>query len=273
MLLLAIILAPMLGGLCCKKKSGDKKTKGGAKKTKSKERKAPVKLQPDAPEMVASSKLKLNSGRELLYADACAELKGGSKEWECMVDLCNYIDKEEKEAVRGMKVLELECGAAMPSVLCVKMGASHVTVNDYDESVFERYTKESFSLNDVSNDKYTTIAGRDWSSLSNTLASGSFDLILTSETIYFSGDYESQHNALNDLLSPGGRVLIAARSACWMTACTDTGCYRGSLHAFENFVKEKGVFTSNRVWSFNPEKSNAGGSPREILMLSRKSKC
>ena len=85
--------------------------------------------------MNGSSSLKLNSGRELLYADAstvqrniaekgfanapgvaglittdlqAGVYEGGLKIWECSVDLCNYLEEQEK--MGGMKVLEVSLG-------------------------------------------------------------------------------------------------------------------------------------------------------------------
>ena len=54
---------------------------------------------------------------------------GGMKLWECSRDLVTFLDGEEP--LIGRHVLELGCGAALPSVFCLLRGAETVTVQDY----------------------------------------------------------------------------------------------------------------------------------------------
>lgn len=56
-------------------------------------------------------------------------ISGGLKVWECSVDLVNYLCSSDI-ALRGLRVLELGCGAALPALYAYSQGAN-VTFQDY----------------------------------------------------------------------------------------------------------------------------------------------
>uniref|UniRef100_A0A914MA04 protein-histidine N-methyltransferase n=1 Tax=Meloidogyne incognita TaxID=6306 RepID=A0A914MA04_MELIC len=89
-----------------------------------------------------SNKIKLNNLTDLenkVY-------EGGLKIWECSLDLCYFIDSMSFE---GFNVLELGCGAGLPSILAALNGASSLTLQDFNDYVLEANTKINFQLNGI----------------------------------------------------------------------------------------------------------------------------
>ncbi|KAJ2668281.1 hypothetical protein IWW42_005299 [Coemansia sp. RSA 1085] len=89
-----------------------------------------------------------------------------------------------------------------------------------------------------------------------------FDIVLTSETIYDTSNYKRLHDLLASVLAkPDSQstrsrvpmVLIAAKSIYFGLS--------GSVLSFEEYVKSRGIFDIKSIW-------NSGGSmPREILQM------
>ncbi|XP_039995432.1 histidine protein methyltransferase 1 homolog [Xiphias gladius] len=84
----------------------------------------------------------------------------------------------------------------------------------------------------------------DWSTfLALVLKTGpqpKYDIILTSETIYYTGYYPALHDTLHKLLAPDGLVYLATKSHYFGVG--------GGLHLFETFVEEKGIFSVDHLW-------------------------
>jgi hypothetical protein len=134
--------------------------------------------------------------------------EGGFKVWECSVDLSKYIfssyslNKDLKE----FSIIELGCGHALPSLSLLKHLAAvknenlkivNVYLQDYNRDCIELITYlnvKKFLLENVDlkieqlNIKF--VYG-DWKTIEKLLPNGSFDLVLTSETIYNSLYYKS----------------------------------------------------------------------------------
>ncbi|KAH7668134.1 Nicotinamide N-methyltransferase-like, partial [Aphelenchoides avenae] len=174
--------------------------------------------------------LKLSSGRELVYLseeqvgrnlkirgfsesiELCGTqhsdlvsgvYEGGLKLWECAVDLCNYIEENAGTLnLSGKRVLELGCGAGLPSILAVQHGATHATLQDYNECVLKCLTEDDVRINNLPPERFRFVAGK-WEDFS---AEASYDIILTSETIYNEENYASLHDALDRCLSEDGIV-------------------------------------------------------------------
>lgn len=85
---------------------------------------------------------------------------------------------------------------------------------------------------------------------------GTYDVILTAETIYSIESSRDLHTTLAKCTRPGGCVYVAAKTYYF-------GVGGGTL-SFTNLVNEKGLFSIQSVW-----KSDTGVS-REILKLTRK---
>ncbi|KAJ2594249.1 Histidine protein methyltransferase 1 [Coemansia sp. RSA 1722] len=95
----------------------------------------------------------------------------------------------------------------------------------------------------------------------------SFDLVLTSETIYDTDSYKSLHDLLacvlarpqaetNSLNQQVPAVLVAAKSIYFGLT--------GSVLTFKQYVGARGVFDVDSVWQ------SGGSMPREILRLTWK---
>ncbi|KAI0302790.1 hypothetical protein B0F90DRAFT_1627125, partial [Multifurca ochricompacta] len=79
------------------------------------------------------------------FVDAPADLvpgvyEGGLKTWECSLDLAAYLDRDvlgSRRGVRGLRVLELGCGTAVPTLLLLDrlfafLASSEVTADPSD---------------------------------------------------------------------------------------------------------------------------------------------
>uniref|UniRef100_A0A7I4YCD4 protein-histidine N-methyltransferase n=1 Tax=Haemonchus contortus TaxID=6289 RepID=A0A7I4YCD4_HAECO len=179
--------------------------------------------------------------------------EGGFKIWECCFDLCQLVD-EESANIHGKRVLELGCGAGLPAILCARRDATHVTLHDFNDCVIQCFTKENMRLNDVEKSKYNLISGS-WTDFPSTIEPRSFDLILTSETIYNPDDYVALHDAFDHALSPDGMIWVAAKTFYFGVG--------GDIATFTEFIAKKGVFKVTTKRLFNAE------IPRVVLELRR----
>ena len=118
--------------------------------------------------------------------------EGGAKLWECAIDLCEYLLRmtTDKESLKNANVLELGCGHGLPGIVCVKLGAGHVTFADYNPDVLRSLTVPNVRANETKKEcnrcSYRFLGG-DWGSLCTTpglLPPHQFDIILAAETVY-----------------------------------------------------------------------------------------
>lgn len=211
--------------------------------------------------------------------------EGGLKVWECTYDLLELIEKEG-ETFTEKVVLDLGCGAGLLGILALKRGAKQVHFQDYNSTVIEQLTVSNVIINcedddeDDSNDEEGGEGGGkikakqdmkedipppkkrsidksqhpllarcrffsgDWTTFLDLLikedATPKFDIILTSETIYNTSYYPVFHETLEKLLAPDGLVYLATKSHYFGVG--------GGLHLFETFVKQKGIFSLDRLW-------------------------
>ncbi|KAK6014077.1 hypothetical protein OSTOST_20574 [Ostertagia ostertagi] len=85
----------------------------------------------------------------------------------------------------------------------------------------------------------------------NQTSRSSFDLILTSETIYNPEDYEALHDAFDYALSSSGVIWVAAKVFYFGVG--------GDIPTFTDFVEKKGVF------KIETKQSISADIPRVIL--------
>jgi len=188
--------------------------------------------------------------------------EGGLKIWEGSIDLCNYLDTsypaEDNECpFANLRVLELGCGAALPSILCLKKGAKGATANDFNEFVLSCFTADNFRLNGISEERWACVSG-EWSELLDKgLESNSYDLILTSETIYNEKSYPALHQAMDTFLKHDGRVLLSAKNYYFGLDA--------SLPTFVDFVNSRKVFNVKFVWSSSSSVSRSIVELRRIV--------
>uniref|UniRef100_A0A0K0CYG8 Methyltransf_11 domain-containing protein n=1 Tax=Angiostrongylus cantonensis TaxID=6313 RepID=A0A0K0CYG8_ANGCA len=83
----------------------------------------------------------------------------------------------------------------------------------------------------------------------------SYDVVVTSETIYNTDDYENLHDAFDYALSPNGVIWVAAKVFYFGVG--------GNVPTFVEFVESKGVF------KVSTKESISSDIPRVILELKR----
>jgi predicted nicotinamide N-methyase len=139
--------------------------------------------------------------------------------------LCNFLDQACAVSFDGLNILELGCGAALPSILTLIKGANSVTLQDFvsfsfhlkkpeaikpnsqNDFVLEAFTKRNFQLNNQMDPSKCTFIAAEWSKLMDEIGPKiKFDLILTSETIYNEANYLQLVETMDSLLAPHGKM-------------------------------------------------------------------
>ncbi|VDN07594.1 unnamed protein product [Thelazia callipaeda] len=179
--------------------------------------------------------------------------EGGFKVWECSIDLCEYIDLLEPQIFKDKKVLEVGCGAGLPSMLLLYKGAREVALQDYNEVVINCFTRDNFKANNLCLERCRFYAC-DWTTLRGKISNEKFDIILTSETIYNKQYYGDLHDLFDAALSTDGIIFLAAKMYYFGVG--------GDMPTFQEYVRTRGVFDSCVCWS-----SNSNVSRRIIKLL------
>ncbi|CAA91342.1 protein-histidine N-methyltransferase [Caenorhabditis elegans] len=179
--------------------------------------------------------------------------EGGFKIWECTVDLCDYIE-ENQTLFAGKSVLELGCGAALPSILTAVHGAKEVFAQDFNASVIEFFTLPNFEENPHSAVVQGEAMG--WEEVPNRLSGRKFDFILSSETIYNEDDYQALHDAVAATIKDDGVAWFAAKFFYFGVG--------GSVPAFCEFINQRGILQASEA------KVIAASVPRRIVEIRKK---
>lgn len=199
--------------------------------------------------------------------------EGGLKTWECSIDLLNFLSEEYEVKLRN--ILEIGCGSGLPGIFCCKklLESSKdsedeqfsVVFQDFNQSVLERVTLPNLILNArQEQEPSSTLLERvkffygDWKDFPSKLPEKSFDLILTSETIYRQESYQTLMEIFSHSLSlknPEARVLLAAKDYYFGLG--------GSVQEFCKFVGSLGG------WKVEVLRHFSEGVPRTILELKR----
>ena len=193
------------------------------------------------------------------------QYEGGLKTWECSIDLLRLLNEEKQAEVR-VRVLEIGCGSGLPGIFCYKKFLNSpekssknglFVFQDFNQNVLETVTLPNILINVPEADlKQLKFIYGDWKGLSGKLPEKSFDLILTSETIYRVESYEILLEVFSHSLksTSEARVLLAAKDYYFGLG--------GSVSQFTNLAKSKG-------WSVKVLNYFSEGVPRSILELKR----
>ena len=104
----------------------------------------------------------------------------------------------------GMRVLELGCGLALPSLAAARAGASVLATDASTDAV--AFAAHGMALNEVRAD----VAQGEWEEHAGVLeAAGPFDLVLGADVLYTRPNVEAALRLLPRLLGPGGVVWLA----------------------------------------------------------------
>lgn len=183
--------------------------------------------------------------------------EGGLKIWECTLDLLSFLAKESFN-LDNLDVLDLGCGSGLLGIyaLC-HGGARHVHFQDYNAEVLELVTIPNVLLNiDETQpseqkhlDKLKFFSG-DWASLEEKL--DSYDVILTSETIYCSENYSKLLNIFKTVLKKTGVIYVAAKQHYFGVG--------GNIRQFEQLLRHE-------KWETSVCFCSEEGVKREILKV------
>jgi predicted nicotinamide N-methyase len=136
------------------------------------------------------------------------QYEGGLKTWECAMDLVSFLSKNFKFESTD-RVLELGCGSGLPGIFCL-MNGCHVTLQDFNSDVLSLITipNAHYNIRNSSLSKFETkaefVAG-DWDDISSEL-DGTFDYILSSETIYNPENYKKLIRTFKAKIKEGGTM-------------------------------------------------------------------
>ena len=194
--------------------------------------------------------------------------EGGLKIWECSIDLVNYLNKllfERKIIFQEKKVLELGCGAGLPGIYACLKGAS-VCFQDYNPEVIKIFTipNVALNLNSVNSSNLSLVENMqscrflcgDWESAISILDPMSFDIILTSETIYNMEGQQYLYKLIKFSLNTSGVAFVAAKSYYFGVG--------GGIKQYIDLVQKDNVFNMSKVLI------SCDGVKREILQMERK---
>ena len=177
--------------------------------------------------------------------------EGGKVVWECSLDLIKYFSgnpslQQQLDLKSPVKLLELGCGQALPSIWLLKNSKnlqniqfSEIHLQDYNSSVTEEILPTVLNANEMENfqDRIDLISG-DWSDYSEKIKSKDepkkFNLIIACECTYNEEYYDKFHKTLEAASDENTVIIISMKSHYFGPG--------GSYFAWEKFVTVKGVF-------------------------------
>ena len=121
--------------------------------------------------------------------------------WPSGLALARWVAAEPP---KGLRVLELGCGLALPAIAAARAGAAHVLATDVNTDAIV-FAAHNLHLNGVTGD---TVAG-DWREVVETLSDEPWDLILAADVLYTRENVQALVDVLPRLLKPSGEVWLA----------------------------------------------------------------
>lgn len=124
--------------------------------------------------------------------------------WPAARGLTLHLNTFEKNALAQMRILELGCGLALPSLFAARLGA-HVVATDFHPEV-PRLLELNRKANQLTSIQYVEL---NWEKNDFSSLQGQFDLIIGSDILYEQRFPQSLSHSLKHLLAPHGQVLIS----------------------------------------------------------------
>ena len=151
--------------------------------------------------------------------------------WPAARGLTLHLSTFEKNTLSQMRILELGCGLALPSLFAAQLGA-HVVATDFHPEV-PRLLELNMRKNQLSSIQYVEL---NWEKDDFSSLHGQFDLIIGSDILYEQRFPKSLSHSLKHLLAPQGQVLIS-----------DPG--RPYLQSFVDEMKNLGFSSETHIYS------------------------
>lgn len=216
-----------------------------------------------------------------LYSDLDLEkdkYEGGFKVWEGTCDLIKFLTNDDDviknlmDRESTLRVLELGAGSGLASLSLISRlvydnnfkSAFRVHLQDYNWEVLGSLTLMNFAANLPKQYFEALLDTRslrffygDWGEFRNKRRY-KYDLIIMSEVIYNSDNYESLHNLFDRHLRKNGYVVMATKDTYFGLS--------GGLYSWLDYLDTKNIFTPYRTI-----KVPNVNIPRSTLILNRKS--
>jgi hypothetical protein len=202
--------------------------------------------------------------------------EGGFKVWEGTCDLIKFIN-DDQDIMRylldrecTLRVLELGAGSGLASLALISRlvydrnfkAEFRIHLQDYNWEVLSTLTLINFAINLPRNYLEALLSTKslrffygDWSNFRKN-SPFKYDLIMMSEVLYNSDNFESLHQLLDDHLSRTGYIVIATKDTYFGLS--------GGLYSWIDFMEMKKIFKSYKF-----VKVTTTNIPRSILILSR----
>lgn len=165
------------------------------------------------PDELVSRSIELPSGElRLLQPKESAELPdAGPVEWAPIAPYWSVLWRSgvtlarelDGAALQGLRVVELGCGLAVPSLAAARAGAAVLATDACAEAL------TLAARNARANELPIQTARADWAEPGELLEHAPFDLVLAADVLYTRANAEAAIALFPRLVAPGGRLVIA----------------------------------------------------------------